>query len=541
MENQIGYGKKLVTLSREALRVIFIYSLAIAILSLVIPISVQTLINVVSFGTLLQPIIVLSIVLLVVLAIIASIRVAQSIVVESIQQHLFTKLGLEIADFLPKIKMSHYESHRANELVNHFFEIQTIQKALATLLITGIEIVLVAIFSMILIAFYHPLLLLFDVVLVAAIFLSLWLPWRNALQYSIKECAAKHDVAAWLQDIVRNIFLFKMQSHGQYALAVIDDKISHYLRARKKHFASIIRHIASMNAIYVLGNAVLLGIGGYLVIREQLTLGQLVASELIINALLYSVVRFSYYMEDLYDLMASCAKITTLLNVPKETEPSFNEQQLSTYETPPAFTASGITFIANDQRVVFKDLAFTISSNEKVCVIGDKNSGKSTLIDLLLGFAPCNNGTLKINNIPIKDYAVLQLRNHASLVRHVELFSGTVYENIVMQRKDISTDDVYWLLEKFKLNKMIEAFPEGLATQITGTHVTKPTVALIKLALIRAVITKPTLLIVDGLLDRLAQDDQKRFLDYFIDYSGTVILTTQSQYVANHFDKIIKL
>ncbi len=314
--------KEIVSISRDTFWVIFAYSCAIALLSLAIPVSIQTLINVVSFGSLLQPIIVITLALFVILAIIGGIRVAQAMVVETIQQRIFTNIGIKLAHFLPNLKMANYDECRVLELVNHFFEVPTIQKSLATLLVTGIEVSLMALFSMVLVAFYHPLLLLFDILLIISLLFALILPWKKALAYSIKECEAKHQFVSWLEEVVHNIFLFKLQGHAQYALSVADNKVVDYLEARKKHFTNILKHIISINIIYVVANTALLGIGGYLVLKSQLSLGQLVASELIINALLYGIVRFSFYMEDLYDLLASSNKVAKLFTIPSESRQS---------------------------------------------------------------------------------------------------------------------------------------------------------------------------------------------------------------------------
>ncbi|MEM1244338.1 MAG: ABC transporter ATP-binding protein [Pseudomonadota bacterium] len=540
------HAKAIINFSRDTFWVVFIYAMSIALLSLVVPIAAQSLVNVVSFGTVYQPVVILTIIVFVVLTIMAGMRVAQAIVVETIQQRLFTEIGLKLANLLPKISIANFDKHRVSELVNRFFEVQTIQKALAVLLVTGIEICLLTLFSMLLIAFYHPLLLAFDILLIFALALALWLPWKKALKYAIAECEAKHTFAAWLEEIVHNIFLFKMQSHADYALDVADEKIADYLIARKKHFASILKHIFGVNIIYVLANAALLGIGGYLVIREQLSLGELVASELIVNALLYGFVRFSFYLEDLYDLLASCYKLASLTHIPCETTQEvvpkkYLANSIHQLTGAPKIEVTGIKFATEKNQQVFDDLSFAVPAGKSLAILGNKGTGKSLIVDLVLGFRQAQAGVIKVNELPIQQYNLLYLRQHAALVRRIELFSASILENLLLQRTDISLDMIHGLLRQFNVANTIEALPEGLDTFISGSQMTMSSIELKKLMFIRAILTQPKLFIIDGALDNLPEVDLQLFLPYLKDHPSTLIITTRRQAIANYFDQHIIL
>ncbi len=173
--------------------------------------------------------------------------------------------------------------------------------------------------------------------------------------------------------------------------------------------------------------------------------------------------------------------------------------------------------------------------------MGLKNSGKSVLIDILLGFKTFHEGTLSIDNVPIQDYPVYRLRNVAALVRQIEFFSGTLYENLVLHRTDISVKEIHEAIHFFGLDKTFEILPDGLNTYISNSQATMSTSELKKLALIRAVLSKPELLIVDGLLDYVPQDDLKLFMEYLKNYKGMVIVTTQSETIAQHFNQVIHL
>ncbi|MEM1244178.1 MAG: ATP-binding cassette domain-containing protein [Pseudomonadota bacterium] len=538
-------AKEIINLNRDTIWVVFVYAAAIALLSLIIPIAAQSLVNVVSFGTLLQPVVVLTVIVFAVLTVVAGMRIAQAIVVETIQQRMFAQIGIKLAKILPESQVKNFDEYRVSELVNRFFEVQTIQKALAILLVTGIEISLLAVFSMVLIAFYHPLLLAFDIVLVISLFIALWLPWKKALHFAIEECAAKHEFAAWLEEIVHNIFLFKMQNHQNYSLSVADERISTYLVARKKHFKNILKHLFGINIIYVVANAALLGIGGYLVIKEQLSLGQFVASELIINALLYGFVRFSFYLEDLYDLLAACFKLGNLMSLPLEKPGTIAKTHLTAIEAklslPPKIEAKKISYLTNKNTVLFQGLNFAVNAGKTLVVQGNKGTGKSLLVDILLGFRLVKTGSIQINGIPVQEYNLVDIRKYAALVRHIELFSGSIFDNLVMHRADIAIETIHKYLNEFQLTKTIEVLPDGLDTFISGSQMTMSTIELKKLMFIRAVLTQPSFLVIDATLDDLPAVDLDIFLPYLKQYPGTKIITTRRQDIASFFESVLQL
>lgn len=537
--------KKLVSSIDNCIRIVIVYSATIAVLSLILPISVQSLINVVSFGSLLQPIVVLSAILLIILSIAAAIRLAQAIVVETIQQTVFARIGIWLSKLLPRIHMVNFHQHRISELVNYFFEVQTIQKAMASVLVTGIDLLMLSVFSMTLIAFYHPVLLIFDIILVLALGLAFYIPYKDAVKYAIEECDNKHKFVAWLEEIVNNIFLFKMHDNRHYATQVSDQKIVAYLEARKNHFAKVFQHAVLFNLIYVAANASLLALGGYLVVKAQMSIGQLVAAELIVNAFLYGFLRLSNYLEELYDLIASSVKLSVLLEISVDNEIHQNGNghtlAIPDMRGEPLISVKNLKYQFNDNSVLLHDLSFIVHRNQVTAIHGTYGTGKSLLIDLMLGFRDIQQGKILINDIPIKDCDVLAMRERCALLRRIEIFSGTLLQNLTLHNHNISINEVHSLITKFKLSDTINRLDNGLNTYLSGSQMTMSSNEYKKLMIIRDIITHPDVFFIDGFLDNLPQEDLDIFLPYFKDYPGTVILTTQKKAIADYFEHKVML
>ena len=223
--------------------IIFIFALVTGLLALATPLAVETLVNTVAFGRLLQPVVVLALMLLVFLSFSAALRALQTYVVEIIQRRLFARVAADLAYRLPRIEVEALDGRDGRELVNRFFDVVTVQKVSAQLLLDGISLVLGALIGMAVLAFYHPWLLGFDVVLLALIAFAILVLGRGAVSTSVKESKTKYRMAAWLEDVISCPIAFRHSGAAEFALDRADRLTYEYLSARKDHFRVLMRQI----------------------------------------------------------------------------------------------------------------------------------------------------------------------------------------------------------------------------------------------------------------------------------------------------------
>ena len=311
-------------LERRELWIVVIYALVLGSVSLAVPVAAQSLVNTVAFGSVLQPLVALTILLLGVLTFAGVLGVLETYVVEVLQRRVFVRVADDFGRRIPSVRADVLDKKFGPELVNRFFDVLTIQKSLSGLLLDGLTIALQTIIGMILLGFYHPLLLAFDVVLVVLLSLVLVLG-RGAVATGLKESSAKYKTAAWLEDVSRASHLFRGVKAQQYAAQRTEMLCRDYLSARKRHFRILLRQITGGFGLQIVAMVALLGVGGWLVIDRQLTLGQLVAAELVIASIGASFVKLGKNLEKLYDLNVGVMKVAsepypvTVLLVPSRT------------------------------------------------------------------------------------------------------------------------------------------------------------------------------------------------------------------------------
>lgn len=505
--------------------IILVFSAITGVLALATPLAVESLVSTVSFGRLLQPVIVVAIMLFTFLAFSAAIVGLQTYVVDIIQRRLYARIVADLAYRLPRVESSDVDGLDKRELVNRFFDVVTVQKACATLLLDGISMALYAVIGMVVLAFYHPWLLGYNVVLLAALSFVIFVLGRGAIYTAVKESKLKYKTAAWLEDLAACPTTFRYEGAAEFALDRADRLAYESINARRDHFKILFRQIMFSLGTQALASTVLLGIGGWLVISGQLTLGQLVAAELIVAVIVGSFAKMGKYMEVYYDVMAAIDKLGVLFDLKIERQDGLLHFQT---DMPASVTISDLSYEGWPGQPGVSNLNLEIISGERLMLCGPSVGGKSHLLDLLFGLRCPKSGHISINGVDPRDLRPDALRRSVALIRNVEIFHGTIAENVHLERSEVTTNDVRDALDQVGLLEEVLRLPQGLETELIHDGYPLTADQARKLMLARGIAGQPSLLLIDGAVDALCDDDLERVMSVLIDPSQpwTLVLAT---------------
>ncbi len=478
---------------------VFAYSVGIGLLTLVVPVAVQALVNTVAFGSLVQPVIILTLLAFGFLVMQALINAYRVYAVEIIQRRIFVRVSDDFSRRLLRARIDAFDRIHGPELVNRFFDVVTVQKSAALLLMDGLSLVMQTAVGMILLAVYHPLLLAFDILLILAMALIVFGLGRGAVATAIAESKTKYAIGAWLEEIASHASAFKSDAGARFALSRGDSLANEYLDRRRAHFRVVLRQVSGALALQALASAVLLGIGGFLVIERQLTLGQLVAAELIVTAALGGFSKFGKKFETFYDLLAALDKLGQVIDLPLER--TGGERAPS--GGPAGLELRKVSFDAAGQDATLRAADFTVSPGERVAIAGAPRAIRAALIDLLLGLREPRSGVVLLDGGDYREFAVGELRDAVVAVRGGEAFSGTIVDNVILDRDGVDAGQARDALRAVELFDELVALPDGLQTRLrAGGSPLSPSQA-VRLTAARAVAGRPRLLVIDDLSDRV--------------------------------------
>jgi ABC-type bacteriocin/lantibiotic exporter with double-glycine peptidase domain len=487
--------RALLRLERDDLWVVIVYAIGIGALTLASPIAVQALVNTVAFGALLQPLFVLTLLLVAGLSFAALLKGLAAQVVEVLQQRLFVRAVADIARRLPRVDIGR---HDGPELVNRFLDVVTVQKAGAALLLDGVSVALQAAVGMLLLAFYHPTLLAFDLVLLTCLAAVVLIPMRQAIRTSLGESTRKYETVAWLEEVARNPTLFKSEAGMHHAVARAEVLARSYLVARRAHFSRLIVQLVGGLGLQVLASAALLGVGGLLVLERQLTLGQLVAAELVVSAVAASFAKLGKHLETLYDLLAALQKLGKLVDLPLE-----GAGAIRAFAAGPArLRLRGVSHAIEPWRPALVDFSAEIAAGDRVLLVGD-SVGKSDLLDLCFGLRLPDRGQIDVDGVDLRRADLAALRGQIALVRPGDLFAASILDNLRLNAPTASPAALRIALSLVDLDDAVAMLPAGLDTPLRPGGAPLSGTQARRLVLARALAAQPRLLLIDGTLDRL--------------------------------------
>lgn len=527
-------------LERRELGAIVVYALFVGLFSLTLPVAAQALVNTVALGTLLQPLFVLSLLLLGALVFSATLRGAQTYLVEILQRRIFVRVLADLSHRLPRMAREATDRTDAQELLNRFFDTFTVQKATATLLLGGLEITLTVAVGMLVLAFYHPVLFAFDVVLVLAIAFIVVVLGRRGTPTAVAESKAKYATAAWLEEVARHDSLFKLGGGVGYAELRTETLAREYLQRREEHFGIVFGQTVAVLALQAVANAGVLGIGGFLVIGRQLSLGQLVAAELIVAIVVASLAKIGKYLETYYDLLAAVDKLGHLTDL--DTERAGGVAFAPARGGPASLVIDAVAASYVGGRPVLLDASMTVAAGERVALSGPTGSGKSLLVELIAALREPTRGRVSVEGLDVRDLDLSALRRRIAVVRS-EVISGSILDNVRLGRPDVDVTAVRRALSLVGLLEDVESFEHGLRTELTGTG--EPLIASQKtrLAVARAIVGAPAVLVLDEAIDGLDPRVREPMLDALFDTARpwTLIITSNDPSVHARCDAVFTL
>jgi len=502
--------RQLLELDRQDIAVIIIYGVALGLLSLSVPIAVQSLVNTVAFGTLIQPLVVLTVLLAVALVGSAVLRALQVRIAEMLQRRLFVRIVSEISGRLPRVSAPALRAANGPELLNRFFDVFTTQKSVASLLLGGIDALLIALVGLIVLAFYHPILLAFDIVLIAGAVVVLIPLGRGGTTTSVAESKAKYAVAGWLEEMARHPLSFKLAGGSEFATQRAEMLARNYLDKRDRHFRIVFRQLMGALAIEVVASVALLALGGLLVIERQLSLGQLVAAELIVTAVVASIAKLGGKVEIFYDLVAAVDKLGEIFDLPLER---------SGGETPPRGEGDqgvlelGEVDLDLGKGDTFGPISLRLAGGESTSLTGAPEYVTSSLVDAVFGLTPTRSGTIEIDGRDARDLALAELRARVAVVRGTEILPGCIADNLRAGNPDLTAEQAWDALARVGLEAWVKTSPRGLETDLMADGAPLTRTQALALTIARAIAGKPSVLILDRSLDQVSPASRLELLD----------------------------
>lgn len=255
---------------------------------------------------------------------------------------------------------------------------------------------------------------------------------------------------------------------------------------------------------------VMIVLGGYLVMKDNITIGVLVA----FSGYIWNLIWPMRMLGELIDLLsrnsASAKKIFEIMD--REPEIKSNEKSYKNDDIKGNITFNNVSFKYNDEYVL-KNINLDIKAGNTVAIMGTTGSGKSTLINLIGRYYDISDGSIKIDNVDIKDYDLDFLRKNMSIVpQDTFLFSDSIINNIKFSNENAELEDVKKAADLACAKEFIEVLDEGLDTEIGERGIGLSGGQKQRISIARALLRDSKILILDDATSALDMETEHELL-----------------------------
>jgi ATP-binding cassette subfamily B multidrug efflux pump len=278
------------------------------------------------------------------------------------------------------------------------------------------------------------------------------------------------------------------------------------LSAEAAHLQAV--NVPLLDLIANMGTVVIVWYGGFLVVRGQLTLGELVAFSAYLGQLIQPVRRLGTILPAISQATASGERAFEILDAESEVHDRPGAMPLPRVRGHARF--EHVSFAYFGRHHVLDDVTFEVLPGQVVALLGPTGSGKSTIINLIPRFYEPTQGRITLDGHDIRSVTLNSLRDQIGIVlQETTLFAATIRENIAFGRPGASEADIVEAAQAAQAHEFIMTMPLGYETYVGERGVTLSGGQKQRIAIARALLKDPRLLILDDATSSVDTDTEQ--------------------------------
>ena len=240
----------------------------------------------------------------------------------------------------------------------------------------------------------------------------------------------------------------------------------------------------------------ILGIGGYQIMHDQLSVGELIQFILFLGFLIAPIVQMSNIGSQLTEAFAGLDRTEEIMNQPSEDDPEVRVVRPSRIDGHIAFDR--VSFAYEEGKDVLREVSFDAPAGSIIALVGSSGSGKSTIAGLAASFLVPKSGTILIDGVDMTTVSLEAIRSRLGVVLQDDfLFDGTIRENVMFARPSATEEELHRALEAAYVLEFTQRFEKGIDTVIGERGIKLSGGQRQRLTLARAILADPRILILD--------------------------------------------
>jgi ATP-binding cassette, subfamily B, bacterial HlyB/CyaB len=529
---------------RGILLQVLVASFVVQLFSLANPLLIQVIIDKVISQRSLDTLQVLGIALVVVTLMEGVIGALRTFLFTETTNRIDLRLGAEVIDHLLRLPLSYFDRRPVGELGTRVAELEKIREfltgqALTTLLDTAFSVIYIVVM-----VFYSWLLTLIALC-VLPIQVGLTLLGAPLFRRQYRDAAQENArTQSHLVEVLTGIQTVKAQNVEMISRWKWQDLYNRYISRSFEKTITGTALVETSQVLQKLSQLLVLWVGASLVLKGEMSLGQLIAFRIISGYVTQPLLRLSSIWQSIQELKVSFERLADVVDTPEESNEADKQKiPLPSIEGEVVFQDVSFAFTPSSPQVL-KHVDLQIPAGTFVGVVGQSGSGKSTLMKLLTRLYAPTSGRILIDHYDIDKVELYSLRRQIGIVpQEPLLFSGTVAENIALTDPDASSESIVSAARMACAHDFIMDLPGGYSSDVGERGAGLSGGQRQRLALARTLLSNPRLLVLDEATSALDYDTERRVCNNLLQglKDCTVFFITHRLSTIRRADQIVML
>lgn len=423
-------------------------------------------------------------------------------------QHLIAQLRVKVQQKVLSLPINFFDNSKSGELVSRIMsDVEGVRNLVGTGLVQLVGGSLTAIISLFLLIRISPMMTAY-VLIPVAIFGFVAMKAFGFIRPIFRERGKINaEVTGRLTETLNGIRVVKGFNAEQQEIKTFEDGVLKLYNNIKTSLTSTAIVTSSSTLLLGLASAGIMGIGGYMIMNDDLTFGDFLAFTLYLGFMIAPIVQMSNIGSQLTEGFAGLDRTEEIMNMKSENE---NENRVIELESISGdIKFENVSFAYEEDKEVIKNISIDALQGTVTALVGSSGSGKSTIASLVSTFLTPDSGKITIDNIDLSTVTLDSYRKHLGVVLQDDfLYEGTIRENIIFPRPNSSEEDIQNAVKAAYVNEFTDRFELGLETVIGERGVKLSGGQRQRIAIARAVLANPKILILDEATSNLDTESE---------------------------------
>jgi subfamily B ATP-binding cassette protein MsbA len=450
-------------------------------------------------------------------------------------QHLISVLRAKVQKKLLTLPISFFDNNKSGALVSRVMnDVEGVRNLVGTGLVQLVGGTITAVISLVILIKINALMTFFVLVPVA-IFAIVALKAFGYIRPIFRDRGKiSAEVTGRLTETLNGVRVIKGFNAENQENKTFEEGVERLFLNVKKSLTATALITSSSTFLLGLASAGIMGIGGYFIMNNTMTIGEFVSFTLFLGFMIAPIVQMSNIGSQLTEAMAGLDRTQELMNMTEEDNPEVRTVKLDQIIGDMVF--EDVSFSYEKSKEVLHQISFEAPSGSVTALVGSSGSGKTTIAGLAASFLNPSEGKVTVDGKDLSTVNLSSFRSHLGVVLQDDfLYEGTIRENILFPRPNASEDELLEAVKGAYVNEFTERFDDGLDTVIGERGVKLSGGQRQRIAIARALLANPKIIILDEATSNLDTESES-----FIQKSLHGLMKDRTTFVIAHRLSTIK-